>query len=481
LLTESLLLSLLAGAAGVLLSLWLADLLEKLLPPLNLPMSLSFSLNGEILGFTLGLCVCAAVLVGVAPALYVRRANVHESLKDAGVRSTQLAAHRARGLLVIAEVAVAFVALAGTGLFVQSFRQLRAVDPGFEARHVALAQLHVSAFCRSEEERRAFVFRLAERLRGMPGVERVGYADAIPLALGNHPWSTVQVEGYVPARGEDMRIASNEVGPGFLAALRIPLLEGRDITESDTELTPPVIVVNQAFNRRFFDGRSPVGRHVRMRGRTFTVVGMAADTRFAALTGAPKPYFYYSYRQVGGAHMWIAFFVRTRGTPAGTIPALRREIARINPQAAVAEIMPYSEYIEGAWYAQKVAATLLSGIGASCLLLAAVGIYSVLSFSVTQRRREFAIRMAMGARQRNVVMLVLRQSFRLVGAGVLSGVALALVAARTAAPLLVGVTLNDPRILGGAVALLCAVALLAVWMPVRAATRVDPMHALRQE
>lgn len=309
----------------------------------------------------------------------------------------------------------------------------------------------------------------------------MSYSDAIPLALGSHPWSTVDVDGYIPAAEEDGRVASNVVGPGYLETLRIPLLEGRDFTERDTRATVPVAIVNEAFARRYMSGRNPVGMRLRLRGREVQIVGLAKNSRFAALTDQPKPYLYTPYRQDYGGQFWIAFFIRTTSKPAPSVGAIRREIAAIDPHAAVAEIMPFADYIGGAAYPQKVAATLLTGLGALSLFLAAAGIYSVLAFAVAQRRREFGIRIAMGALPFHILWLVMRQAAGLSLLGIFAGMIVAIAVVPSAASLLVGVAPTDPMVLGGAAVFLCLVALLAGYLPAASATKSDPMIHLRQQ
>jgi predicted permease len=481
LLTESLLMAAIAAVVGLGLSMWFAGSLAWLLPPVNLPITSEFALQPEILGFVVLLCAAAAVLTGLAPAMHCLQANRNDNLKQSASTTTSAGLHRVRGVLVISEVALALVALVGTGLFAESFRRARSIDPGFDARNVLLAQFQVASFCRTAQDRGSFCSRLKDRLTALPGVTSVSYCDAIPLALGSTPWSEVQVEGYVPAPGEGMTVSRNIVAPEFLKTLEIPLLEGRDFTEQDDRNAALVMIVNQSFARRFYGGASPVGRTVTVDGNRVRVVGLAKDSKYASATAAPKPYVYMPYRQKAGGEFWIAFFVKTAGPDTAMMLSIRREGGAVHSSAAVAQVISYEDYIGGALYPQKVAATMLSVLGAVSLLLAAVGLYSVLAFAVSQRRREFGIRMALGAGPREVVGLVIRQGMVLTVAGVAAGTAAALAAARTASGLLVGVSASDPVIYSGAALFLAVVALFACGLPARHATKVDPIVALRQE
>jgi predicted permease len=481
LLTESLLLAAMGALAAVPLALWAGESLTWLFPPTNLPIGIDLKLNADILGFTILLCAAAAIVTGLAPALHSIRANLNEDLKESGRGATPGAGlHRTRGLLVICELALAFVALTGTGLLARSFQNARAIHPGLDARNVLVAQYQLATFCRTPEQRTQFCLRLHDRLQSLPGIAGVSYADNIPLSFGQSQRSEVQVEGYAPARAEDMRVSRATVAPGFLDVLRIPLLEGRDFTERDDDrATAPVMIVNEAFARRFFDGRSPLGRRVYAYGQWFTIVGMAKDSKYHTLTEQPAPHFYMAFRQMHGGEFWIAFFIRTIGPSRAAVASIRREAAMIDPNAGVSEIVPFEESIAGAVYPQKVAATLLSVLGAVSLLLAAVGLYSVMSYATGQRTNEIGIRVAMGAQPRDVLAMVVRQGMVLTALGLAAGLAAALAATRLLSGMLVNVSATDPMILAGAALFLALMALAASYLPARRATQVDPIAALR--
>jgi predicted permease len=292
--------------------------------------------------------------------------------------------------------------------------------------------------------------------------------------------SDIEVAGYSPAPGEQMTVSTPAVAPDYFETLRIPVLQGRDFTDRDNRGSPFVAIVNQAFAQRYFGGANPLGRKVRVAGNWTTVIGEVKDSKYRRLTEPPTPYLFEPYRQWNGGEFWMAFFIRTVGPSSGMIQAVRHEAAAVAPDAAVAEVVPYEEEIGGTLYGQKVAAALLSVLGAVAVLLAALGLYGVLAYTVSQRQHEFGIRMALGAAPGDVVGLVLRRGMLLTVAGVAGGVVLALLAAPLASGFLIGVSPGDPVAFAGAALFLAAVALAASYLPARRATKVDPMVALRE-
>ncbi len=482
-LTESLVLAFAGALAGIPIAAWLGSGLEALLPPGDFPLALDIRASWHVLAFTALVSAAAALISGVAPAWHSSRADLNEGLKEGG-RSGAAGerSHRIRGLLVVSEVSLALVALIGAGLFVRGFRAIRTLSPGFDPSHVLLSRFRLSTSGYSLDQRKQFCLRLRERMESTPGVTAASYADQAPLGFVPSWWEDLQIEGYVPGQSENMKIFRNVVAPGFLSLLRIPLLAGRDFTEHDDEKSLQVMIVNEAFARRFFAGRDPIGHHVRGWGRWFTVVGVAKDSKYHHLDEAPLPYFYVPFRQVFRADMSVAFYVRAAGNLNDAAAAVRKEVRGIDPNVGVFDSVPLAEYISASLYAQKVAATLLSGLGAMALLLAAVGLYSVIAYSVTQRVHEIGIRMALGARPGDVAGLVLRQGMGLTLAGLAFGTAIALALSRGLASVsgsLLGGRVVDPLIYLAAALFLCVIAVLACLVPARRAARIDPAVSLR--
>ena len=479
LLTEALILAVGGALAGLPLTLWMGDSLRWLLPPTDLPVGLDIHLNGRILGSLALVCVVAALASGAAPALFSARSNLNEALKESG-RSAGSGAHshRLRGMLVISEIALAAMALIGAGIFVRSFENARSIHPGFDLENVLLSQFYLPGY--TTDQAKQFCLRLRERLQPVPGIASVTYADTVPLGFGGDAGHDIEVDGYVPSPSEKMNFSRTLVAPGYFLLLRIPLLEGRDFTEADDENASPVMIVNETFAQRFFPHSSPIGRKVRVSGnKIFTVVGMARDIKYRSLVEAPQPYFYLPFQQRFQEGRSVAFYLRTAGKPKETIPTLRREASAIDPTSANLEAMPLSEYITASLYPQKVASNLLTALGLTSLLLAAVGLYSVVTYAVSQRTQEIGIRMALGAQPGHVVRMVIYQGMVLTLTGLLAGIAGALATARLIASMLVNVSAADPATFVGVALLLVVVALLASYIPARRAARVNPVVALR--
>jgi predicted permease len=480
-LTETLLLAAAGSLVGVILVMWMGGSLLWLLPASDLPFELGGGLNFPTLGFTLLLAVAATLASGTVPALLAARSDLHETLKEGG-RSGGAGthSHRLRGLLVVAEVALAMVALIGAGLFFRSFRNALGVQTGFDMANVSVSQFYLSNAGYSGQEQRQFCRALRERLEAMPGVLGVTYSDHVPLAAvaGSSPWHQLQIDGYVPAPNEQMMIHRATVPPGYFGVMGIPLLEGRDFTERDEAGRPVVIIVNQTFARRYFGNANPIGRKVRMEGDVLTVVGVARDSKYHTPIENPMPFFYIPFRQWFGPGLNFSFLVKTAGDPLRLAPAMRREALALNQDAAFHTSL-LSDAVGASLYPQKVAASLLSVVGCVCLLLAAIGLYSVISYAVSQRTQELGIRIALGARPAQVSGLVIWEGLKLTGPGLAVGIVAALAVSRLVAGMLVEVSAADPITFAAAAAFLTLVALVACYLPARRATRVDPISALR--
>ncbi len=480
LLTESLLLAAMGVLGGITLTFWLESSLLWMLPSIGFPVAFGFNLNADMLGFTALLCCAGSLLTGLAPALHSVRSGLLVGLNEGGRSGTPGGAqNRTRGLLVVSEVALALVALVGTALFTRSFENARGIYPGFDARNVLFAKYHLDTFCSDPNQRAQFCLRLRDRISVLAGIANVSFGNTVPLEFGTGPWVEISVEGYAPGPNEEMRVAHATVAPGYFDTLHIPVLEGRDFTERDGRDSARVVIVNQTFAQRYFGGRSPVGRRVRVDGAWSVVAGLVKDSKYHSLTEPPTPYIYLPYRQRYGGEFWTGFFIRTAGPPRGSIAAIRREAAAIDPNAD-AEVVEFEETVAGSLYAQKVAAALLSVLGGVSLLLAALGMYSVLAYAVSQRAHEFGIRLALGASPSDVVGLVLRRGMALTVAGIVVGAVLAIAVTRMAAGLLVGVNPGDPVAIGGSALFLGAIALVASYLPARRATKVDPVVTLHE-
>ena len=480
--TEALLLSGLGAALSVPLAMWISPSLLEVFPPTGLPIWLDIQMNAKVFGFMILICAASTLVSGLAPALDAMRQEVSETLKESGRGADQSSgSQRTRSLLVVSEVALALVALVSAGLLLKSFDAASSIDPGFDPHNVQVSRFTLSTEGYSPQERQQFCLRLRERLESAPGIIAVSYADMIPLGLGMGPGTELQIEGYIPGRGENMDIDRTLVSPGHFGLMRIPLVQGRDFTTQDDANAPPVMIVNEAFAERFFNSGYPIGRTVHAWGREFTVVGMVRTIKYYKITEAPRPYFFAPVQQteVPPDGTGITFYLRTASSPDEALATLRREAAAIDPDVTPLDSMPLAEYIGASLFPQKVAASLLSALAAIALLLVTVGLYSVMAYAVTQRTHEIGIRIALGAQSLDVLGMVVRQGMILTAAGLLAGVALALAGTRLISGVLINVSATDPLIITGAALFLGLVTLLASYLPARRAIKVNPVTALR--
>jgi predicted permease len=478
LLGESLLLAVAGGALGLLLALWGADLIASLQPPIAVPLALDFSPDARVVAFAAGLALVTGLLMGIAPALQASRPDLVTSLRDGG---TDTGRSRLRGAFVVAQVAVSLVLLVAAGLFMRSLQQASTIEPGFTTRNALLATVDLSLAGYSEERGTTLFDGMLERVRALPGVEAASYTTHVPLSL-NSARRSLSVRGYEPGPGEEMEFGVAMVGPGYFETMGVPLVRGRGITGEDRAGAPGVVVVNEAFARRFWPGEDPIGREVGLagdQGPWSTVVGIARDGKYGSRSEEPSPFYYVPYAQEPRSA--VTLIVRTAGNPRDLVAPVRGAVRETDPALAVAESMTLTESLELSLLPQRAGGLLLTGFGLLGLVLASMGIYGVIAYTVAQRTREVGIRMALGASSVSVVGLVVRYAARLVLIGVVIGLVAAFALARLVRGFLTGLDPSDPLTYGGVVAVLCGVALLAAWLPARRAARVDPMVALRQE
>ena len=487
LLTEALLLAGFGTLIGSLLALWARHALILLVPPVDLPVLMDVPINARILGFSILVCVTAALVSGITPALHALRPSLMVVLKEGGRGgSSGAGTHRMRDILVVGEVALALVALAGAGLFAKSFRAASSIDPGFDPKGVLVSRLFLSPSGYTEFKQRAgFVQGVSERLALEPAIGGVGFAESIPMGFQGAPGCGVGVPGYVRPPGEKSAIDRNLISAGFFNLLRIPVLEGREFAKSDDGQSSLVAVVNQAFVKHYLPGRSPVGLRIGGCGKPVTIVGLVKDSKYYSFVEVTRPVIYLPFMQrygdVGEYDRGIGMFVRARGETGLALPPLRRAVKSMDPGVGVYDAMAFEDYIGTSVFPQRVAASLLSVLGAIALLLAAVGLYSVMAYSVSQRTHEIGIRMALGGQRSRVMGMVLRKGLALTLIGLAAGLIVALSASQVIASMLLNVSATDPWIFAGASTFLAAIALLASLLPARRATQVDPLVALHYE
>jgi len=482
-LTESVLLALTGGALGVGLSVWLKDLLVAL-APVGTPRIDEVTTDARVLLFALGATLLTGLVFGLAPALQASRPNLGESLKEGG-RGAADVRSRMRSLLVVAEVALSLVLLVGAGLLLKSFARLQRVNPGFDSSNVLTLRLSLpGARYREPRDKAEFYSKLIARVEALPGVESAGATLSLPLGGSNYDvWRAFVPEGRALAQENEDNAAYSVVTPDYFRALRIPVLQGRAFNERDDDSSAKVVVINEPLARKIFPGEDPVGKHLTIwRDEKFPreIVGVVGEAKPQGLDADPKLQIYVPHRQDA---QWggLSLVVRARGDMGTLTQPVRGEVRALDRELPVYDVKMMRQVVSDATAYQRVTAVLMAGFALAALLLAGVGLYGVVSYTVAQRTREFGIRVALGAQGRDILRLVLRQGGALVLAGVAAGVAVALAATRVLASLLYGVSATDATVFVLVPALLACVALLACLVPARRATRVDPIAALRHE
>jgi predicted permease len=485
LITESMALSLLGGVAGMLIAIWGTDLLMAFKPPAPFPIEIDLGADWRVLGFTFGLSLLTGVLFGLAPALAASRPDLVASLKDEAGGATGRG--RLRGALVVAQVALSLMLLICSGLFIRSLRNAGSVDPGFDADNLLALSMDLQLQGYSETTGRNFSRQLLDRARALPGVVSASMTDELPLGISGGARRAITIEGYTAQPGESTEINSSSVAPGYVETLGVPLLRGRAFNEQDREGSPGVVMINEAFARRYWPGQEPIGKRIQMGvarsgandSPYLEVVGVVKDGKYVTLGEESTPFFYLNLAQRYQSSPTL--IVRTRGNPLDYLAAVRSEVAALDKSLALYDVKTMRRHLGLALLPARLAGSVLGVFGLVALVMAAAGIYGVMAYSVAQRTREIGVRMALGASAGAVLRLVTRQGMKLTLAGMAIGLAVSLALTRLMKSLLFGVSATDPLTFVVVALLLIAVALLACWIPARRAAKVDPMVALRCE
>lgn len=482
-LTESVLLFLFGGAAGLLLAAWFTDILLAFKPPVPFTIELDLGFDWRVLGFTLLVSLITGIIFGLAPALQASRADVLPALKD----ETSIGGHhrsRLRSLFVVGQVAVSLVLLVSTGLFLRSLQHARALDPGFNPENVLNVGFDLSIQGYDETRGQLFYRQVMERVRAMPGVESATLARNVPLT-GSNMELGINVEGREPPAGSrSFHTDFNVIGDKYFSSLGINLLRGRDFNDRDKESTPRVAVINETMARRFWPNDDALGKRFFLGqpsdGEPVEIVGVVKDGKYRTLGEDPRPYFYLSSQQDYQPQMTM--HIRTRpGNAANVLAGLRQEVDSIDRTIPFLDVMPITRSISVSLIPIKVATSVAGFFGMVGLLLAGVGIFGIVSFSVSQRTREIGIRTALGAQRGDVLKLIISHGMRLALIGVFIGLLASVAVTRLLSSLLYGISATDAVTFIGVATLLIIIALIASYIPARRATRVDPMTALRYE
>jgi len=488
LLTESVLLSLAGGGLGLLIAFWGVRALGQW-SGASLPAMHAIGIDAWVLAFTLGVSVITGLAFGLAPAVQAWRTDVNGALKEEGRGDTGKHRNRLRHLLVVSEVAVALVLLIGAGLLIKSFSRLLDVNPGFRAEGVLTFQVNLTGE-KSSPQIVNFVEQIVERLRALPGVEAAAATDTLPLTDFSRI-GVADVEGRPPidfrtAKREDViPLSRPTVTLDYFDAMGIPLKSGRTFTSQDSRPLGGSVVVNESFEKQYFPGESAIGKRLRLAagpGKTArwqTVVGVVSDVRQSGLAGDVLPEVYSPDLDDSGEA--LSFVIRVTGKPAGLISAVLGVVAAVDPNQPLHNVMTMEQRLADTTTSPRLNASLLGGFAAVALLLAVVGIYGVMSYTVVQRRREIGVRMALGAQRSDLLGLIIHGGLRLTLLGVAIGLAGAFVLTRYLSNLLYSVKATDPVTFVVVSLALVGTALLACWLPARRAARVNPMEALTHE
>jgi putative ABC transport system permease protein len=485
LLIESLLLALAGGITGVVLAAWASGLVVRLSPQ-DLLRSTQFHLDGMILGFSAALSVLTGILFGLAPALQVSRSNIVDTLKESALSTTaSTRSHRLLGLLVIVETSLALVLLVSAGLLIRSLIRLRDVNPGFDPRNVMTSVLDLPDEKYSNAKKVEAIRDLMPRVKALPGVVSAAAIEPLPMS-GAEFRVSFQIKGRPVARSDEPNTSVRVITPDYFSAMRIPLLQGRSLTDSDGSDSNQVIVVNEAFARKFFPGENPLGKHIQPHismddqpGRMREIVGVVGNVKYRDLFTEWTPESYIPYAQLPFGTMTIV--ARTGNDPSSLARPIAKTVRSLDKDLPAYSPKTLEDYLNATVAIPSFNTILLGAFAFLALLLTAIGLYGVISYSVAQRTHEIGIRVALGAQPADMLRLVVGQGLRLALAGVVLGLVAAFSLTRYLSSLLFGVSSRDPFSFLGVVLLLFAVVFLACYVPARRAMRVDPMVALRYE
>jgi predicted permease len=479
LLTESLTLATIGCLLGIPCAIWLSDMLGRLFPSMYLPIAFSSKIDVYGLLFMIAVSLAIGILFGLAPALHAVRGDLFAGLKE-GTRGNTTARAWLRSVLVTAQLAVALLLVIGGALCFQSFKYARQMNRGFNPNNILLANIRLGVHGYDGKTGPLFFKKLALRIREIPGVESSALAVYVPLGPEGGGSTKFSVDGYSPKTGEEMSVAINNITPGYFKTVEIPILDGRDFKDADDETTQRAIIVNEAMARQYWPNQNPIGRTLTIFGdQRMTVVGVVGNTKLRTLNEPAKLLAYIplhqNYQPAMNVHLRVA------ANPIAFASALREAIASVDPAVHPAIMCAMSEITDFAIMPYKVAAIVLAALGVTALFLAVMGVYGLITFTVSQRTTEIGIRMALGARAADVLTMILRQGLQLAVFGIVFGLAGAFALTRLMSGVLVGVNAVDPITFMLASIFFVAVALLACYLPARRAAAVNPIVALKYE
>ena len=481
LLIEGLVLSALAATGGLLIAHWSSHLLVLLLPVRNgNAMHLPGEMDWRVMALSAAVCLASTLLFALLPAIEASNVDLAITLRSemAGVVHGRSKSWVRSGLVVV-QVSLCFILLAGAGLLLQSLERVRSDSPGFSTQGTLVTAVNLSASGYDVQRAKSFQDDLIDRVQGLPGVESAALARVTPLGYGTFSSAPIAVDGYQPPTDERLSVDYNQVGPGYFATIGIPLVSGREFTRADNETAAPVAIVNETMAARYWAGKNPIGDRLQVKDKWLEIVGVSKTSRYYSMREMPKPFFYVPLRQKFS--VGAALNIRTKLRPETMAAALSRELKAMDANLALYEVISLQEQLDRSTSPQKVAVTLTGVLAGLALVLASIGLYGVMSYTVSQSTRELGLRMALGARTPELFRLVISRGLALTAGGILLGAAAALGLTRLLGYLLYKVSPRDPLAFGSAFLILLIVSLIACLLPAWRATRVDPIVALRYE
>ncbi|MGH9822489.1 MAG: FtsX-like permease family protein, partial [Blastocatellia bacterium] len=474
LLTEGMILSVLAAAGGLVVAFLSRNFIMVLFPArLGVIVNLPAEIDWRVLALSATVCLVSTLLFGLAPAMQATRVDLAAAMKnEAGGVIGGSSKTRVRSALVMVQVSLSFVLLVGAGLLFKSLQRLRSLSPGFSTQ--GAIDLYSAGY--DSQRIKSFQDQLIDRVQALPGVESAAFTRIAPFSYRSYSSDAIRVDGYVVPPGEEPTIEYDEVGPGYLATMGIPLVAGREFMRSDNEKAALVAVVNETMAAQYWRGEDPAGRRFQVNDRWMQVVGVAKDSKYQTLMETGKPFFYVAMRQ---NTLGQGLQIRTRLGPETMAAALAQQVRALDPNMAPYEVITMREQVDRMTWAHRAPLILLAIFGGLALVLAAIGLYGVMSYAVSQSSHELGLRMALGAGTSNMVGLVMSRGLRLTVGGVLVGAGAALMLTRLIGDLLYKVSPRDPAAFGLALAVMLISALAACFFPAWRAARTDPVRALK--
>ena len=478
--TEGLLLSVIAAAGGIMVAYWCRNALVLVSPSRTPGITIDYPghLDWRVLALSVAVCIGSTMLFALIPAIQASHVDLSGALKSEGSGVVGGSGRsRLRSVLVFVQVALSFVLIAGTGLLLRSLAQMQNSDPGFSTRNVVVSAADLFSAGYKPDRAKIFYEQLLERIQALPGIQSAALARVRPFSYAVYSSAPLEIEGYQPPRNEQVAADYNQVGEGYFSAIGIPVVTGREFTRNDDENAPPVAIVNETMAAKYWPEKNAIGQRLKVKDKWMEIVGVSKNANYRTKLETPMPFFYVPVRQ--NFVVQNGFIIRTDQSAAAIMNALAREIHALDPNLAPLDAISLQQQVDLMSYTQRLAAALLAIFGGMALFLAAIGLYAVMSYSVSQSTRELGLRMALGAGMKDLLRLVMSRGLRLTAGGILLGAGAAVILTRLMANLLYKVSPRDPLAFGLAFIVMTLVALIACFLPAWRATRIDPVRALR--